>query len=52
MKLVEAELRIGLQKVADRDRPARIAKQDSPDPAQPNWRLLKVDGLKPSRLSQ
>jgi hypothetical protein len=43
MKLVEAKLRIGVQKVAARHIAARSIKFDGPDLTPPNWRLLKID---------
>jgi len=43
MKLVEGKLRIGLQRVAARDKAARTAMPRRPDLARPNWRLLKID---------
>jgi hypothetical protein len=42
MKLVEAKLRIGLQKVAARDGTTRVQDGNAERP-QPAWRLLKVD---------
>jgi hypothetical protein len=47
MKLVEAKLRIGLQKVAARDQAALAIRPGILDDlARPNWRLLNIqDGL-------
>ena len=42
MKLVKSKLRIGLQKVAARDRTTRVQDGNVERP-QPAWRLLKVD---------
>jgi hypothetical protein len=43
MKLVEAKLRIGLQKVAAKDDAPHTATPDRPGPSSPDWRLLKVN---------
>lgn len=43
MKLVEAKLRIGLQKVAARENAARMAEPDRQYLTPTNWRLLKID---------
>jgi len=44
MKLVEAKLRIGLQKIAARDNNAvSVIERECMDTAVRNWRLLKVD---------
>jgi hypothetical protein len=43
MKLVESNLRIGLQKVAARQNAARTAEPHRQDLTPPNWRLLKID---------
>jgi len=45
MKIVEAKLRIGLQKVAARDGAARSVAARRPDLVPPNWRLLNIEGL-------
>jgi hypothetical protein len=42
MKIVEGKLRIGLQKVAARDKAAGAVKLGPPDLGPPNWRLLKM----------
>jgi len=44
MKLVEAKLRTGLQKIAARDNNAvSVIERERMDTARRNWRLLKVD---------
>lgn len=46
MKIVEAKLRVGLQKVVARDSAARAVEPRRPDdPVPPNWRLLNIEGL-------
>jgi hypothetical protein len=43
MKLVDGKLRIALQKVAARDRIAKVGKADHLRPPRPDWRLLNID---------
>jgi hypothetical protein len=48
MKLAEAKLRIGLQKVAARDKAALTLKPGTANNLAPrNWRLLNIEGMKP-----